>query len=952
MSNIENYVASLKRLAPQARRLVLDSRCVSEGDVFVAVPGLHVDGRSYMEQAAAKAVAIVYEDDGVHYSLGIPTIAVPNLSEHLGTFASIFYRQPTEKLFGIGITGTNGKTTTSHWVSQLMTRLGQQCAAIGTIGAEMAGKHYESAALTTPDAASIQGLFRELLDDGAAAFAVEASSIGLEQGRLQATNFDVAVFTNLSRDHLDYHPNMAAYEAAKTILFDWPSIKAAVINIDDEVGVRLAERSVCRGLKTYVTTTKWMLSPVGTCGICAQNLRPAPDGMTFELVYEGQAYPLALRVFGEFNISNVLAVVGVALARGFAIEQIVAHLGELVSPPGRMQLVSHPHTALGVVDYSHTPDAVEKALQALRPAVMTRGGKLWVVIGAGGDRDSGKRPMMAAIAQKNADRVILTADNPRSEDPMEILRQMQSGIDLTGAHVDVIADRREAIQWAVNEANENDIILVAGKGHELYQEIQGVKHPFSDVVEIRNAQSNKVEPHGALMRVKYLAQLFPGAQFVGSDVSFTNVCTDTRQVTEGSLFFALRGDRFNGHDFVMQAMRLGASALVVDHFVNCPLPQIIVKDTKLALGASAAYWRGKKAITMIAVAGSNGKTTTTQMIASILRANYGDRAFATQGNLNNDIGVPLMLWRLRDYHEVAVIETGMNHPGEMAYLAGIVQPKVAIVTNAQREHQEFMQTVQATARENGEIFRKMMHAGTAVIPIDDDCKNIWLDMAQEAQVMTFGLAPQADVAGSMTSTDAGMTITVKTPRDALKAQMKVRGEHNLRNALGAIAVALALDLSPEAIVKGLEAFEPVKGRGAVLKLGGQTVIDDAYNANPDSMRASIEVLSTMSGPRLLVVGDMLELGAKSREYHEEIGVFAAMRGIDAMLATGSQMQHAVEKFKAANPDAYAHFEPDRKRFIERLLEIKDQYRTISLKASNSMRLDVALQALKDAAQSR
>ena len=947
ITNVKNYVDLLKRLAPEAKRLVLDSRTVGAGDVFIAVPGFHVDGRRFLAQAAQSASALVYEDDGVCRSFSIPSIAVPNLSKCLGDFAAEFYRHPSENLFSVGITGTNGKTTTSHWVAQLLTALGEPCAAIGTIGCFMAGVPFPTAPLTTPDAATLQGIFKNIAQNGAKAFALEASSIGLQQGRLQGTHFDVAVFTNLSRDHLDYHADMQSYEQAKRILFDWPGLRAGVINLDDEAGVRMAECCVARHIPCFVTTTQGMLPLAGTFGISAENIRALSDGMAFDVVFKNERHHLEVNLFGEFNISNLLGVIGVALARGYELKTIVPLLKQFLPPAGRMQLVKHPQTALVVVDYSHTPDAVEKALVALRPVAMARKGKLWVIVGAGGDRDAGKRPIMARIAQQNADSVILTSDNPRTEKPSDILAQMFVGVDPKGSKCEVIEDRREAIIKAVETANEQDVILIAGKGHELYQEIMGVKHPFSDVVEARNAQWMKAPPSQALMNVNHLVQCLPDARLFGSNVPFTSISTDTRSVKEGTLFFALKGERFDGHDFVHQAMQAGAVALVVDHEVYCPLPQIIVKDVKQTLGISAGYWRKQWNLKMVAVAGSNGKTTTTQMIASILKTQYGEDALYTQGNLNNDIGVPLMLWRLREHHRAAVIETGMNHVGEMLYLANLVSPNVAVVTNAQREHQEFMKTVEATARENGEIFRSMTPPATAVIPYDDACKNIWLEMAQNVTIMTFGLAAEADVTGTILKCDDGIEAEIKTPSGMFSVQMKVRGEHNFKNALAATAVAQSLGLSKEVIAKGLEAFEPLKGRGVVFKTAQFSLIDDAYNANPDSMRASIDILASMPSPRLLVAADMLELGEKSRDYHEEIASYAVEKNIDGFIATGQSMKFAYEKFRELKPQAEVVWIEDRQAFIEKLLQIKNRYRSISVKGSNSRRLDLAVKALLD-----
>lgn len=944
--NIKSYVDLLKRLVPEAKRLVLDSRKVSEGDVFIAVPGLHVDGRDFLQKAAQKACAVVYEDDGIRRTFGVPAIAVPNLGRYLGRFASLFYCNPSASMSGVAITGTNGKTTSSHWISQLLTLLGEPCAAIGTIGCMFEGKPFEEGSLTTPDAVSLQDLLFRLYKAKARSFALEASSIGLVQDRMQALDLDVALFTNLTRDHLDYHGDMASYERAKAILFDWPGLKSAVINIDDEAGVRMAERSVHRGLKTIVTTTKGSIALAGSCALEAQNIRALPESMQFDLCFASERYRMEMPIFGEFNISNLLGVVGVALVKGYELAEVVKLLPQLVPPVGRMQLVSRNGCALAVIDYSHTPDAVKNALLALRPVAQARRGKLWIVIGAGGDRDAGKRPMMAEIAERFADRVVLTSDNPRTEDPQVILGHMLQGLaNRQSAYC--IVDRRQAIAQTMAEAAAEDIVLIAGKGHEFYQEIEGVKHPFSDLVEARNAQWKKVPLNDTLMSCQLLSKLLPGSKYLGSDVSFTSVSSDTREVKEGGLFFALKGERFDGHNFVMQAMRAGAAALVVDHEVYCPLPQIVVKDVKLALGASAAYWRRHRSMPIAAVAGSNGKTTTTQMIASILQARYGDKALATKGNFNNDIGVPLMLWCLRDAHEAAVIETGMNHPGEMRYLAGLVQPTVAVVTNAQREHQEFLQTVEATARENGQIIKALPSQGTAIIPIDDACKDIWLEMAGHCNVLTFGLSEHADVSAKVVSYKHGqMAVQIKTPSGLANVMMHINGEHNLRNALAATATALAMNISLDHIIRGLESFEPIAGRGKIYNLEHYTLIDDAYNANPDSMRACINVLASYPGPHLLILADMRELGDKSRQYHEEIGAYAAERGIEIVLATGHDMQFAIDAYRAQGGKE-SLFEVNRKRFMDAVKAHSESARTIAVKGSNFYKLNQVVTALID-----
>ena len=943
--DVKPYVQLLKRLAPQAKRLTLDSRKIQDGDVFVGVPGLRTDGRNYLQQAAQKACAVIYEDDAQAHPLGIASIAVPDLSENIGEFASEFYDHPSRHMQGIAITGTNGKTTSSHWIGQLLSALGRPCAAIGTIGCMFNGKPFDSAALTTPDAVSLHTTLHQVQQAGAQAFAVEASSIGLEQGRLNGTQLQVGVFTNLTRDHLDYHKSMDAYEKAKRILFDWPTLESAVINMDDPVGVEFAQLALHRGLKVILTSINGALSLPGATILSAHTIVPTQDGLAFELVYGSQTHHVELGILGEFNVSNLLGVIGSALACGFDLPDILQKLSSLVPPAGRMQRVVHEHSPLAVIDYSHTPDAIEKALQALRPVVQKRGGKLWIIVGAGGDRDPGKRPMMAASAQAWADQVVLTSDNPRSEDPEQILAQMAQGCDDRALK---IVAREQAIASVLQQAKVEDVVLIAGKGHEDYQEIQGVKYPFSDLVHAKSALSMKNRSADTLMTAKQLAMNLSGAQFFGPDVPFNDICIDTRACRDGSLFFALKGERFDAHDFVNMAMHNGAVALVVQKRLKCPLPQIVVKDTRLALGESAAYWRRHKSVRIVAVAGSNGKTTTTQMIASILRAQFAEAALFTQGNLNNDIGVPLTLWRLRDHHEVAVVETGMNHVGEMDYLTAIVRPNVAVITNAQREHQEFLKTVEGSARENGRIFQGLMPSGYAVYPADDACAGIWDALSEKLSHVCFSRAGQAQVTGSVKTTDGGILVNIQTEKGLLKAKLSVLGEHNLNNAMAATAAALALNLSLETIKRGLESFTPVARRGVISHLAnGVTMIDDTYNANPDSMRAAIDVLATQPAPRMLIVGDMGEVGENSERYHAEIGEYAAQKGIDTFLATGTAMQAAVKAYNERHSAATGLWVQTRSAFIKEVLARVGLQRTVLLKASNYMKLNEVVQAIKE-----
>jgi UDP-N-acetylmuramoyl-tripeptide--D-alanyl-D-alanine ligase len=446
-----------------------------------------------------------------------------------------------------------------------------------------------------------------------------------------------------------------------------------------------------------------------------------------------------------------------------------------------------------------------------------------------------------------------------------------------------------------------------------------------------------------MMTVAELARSIPQSALYGDGgVRFTSVSTDTRTAPAGSVFFALRGERFDAHEFVAQAAAAGAVAAVVERRLDVAIPQVVVADTRRALGAAAAAWRARFAVPLIAVAGSNGKTTVTQMIGSILAAAWGEqRRLATRGNLNNEIGLPLMLFGLAAQHRAAVLELGMNHPGEIAYLARIARPTVAVVNNAQREHQEFMASVEATAHENGAAIAALALEGVAVFPADDPCAAIWRTLAGTRRVIDFARRGDAVVTATAEPTATGSRLSIATPQGLIETSIGAPGAHNVHNALAATAACLALGVPNAAIAAGLAAFAPVGGRGVRLSsASGATLIDDTYNANPDSMRAAIDVLADRAAPRILVIGDMGEVGAQGPAFHREIGAYARSRGIETLLAIGDLARDAVAAF---GPGA-SHF--DR---IEALIAAAARAAapgaTLLVKGSRFMRMERVVQAL-------
>jgi UDP-N-acetylmuramoyl-tripeptide--D-alanyl-D-alanine ligase len=440
----------------------------------------------------------------------------------------------------------------------------------------------------------------------------------------------------------------------------------------------------------------------------------------------------------------------------------------------------------------------------------------------------------------------------------------------------------------------------------------------------------------------------PGAALRGdAKLRFTSVCSDSRQIRPGCLFVALRGERFDGHDFVAAAAASGAVAALVERPVDAALTQIVVRDSRRALGLAAAAWRARFRLPLIAVTGSNGKTTVTQMLAAILARAFGAaRRLATRGNLNNDIGLPLMLFELAAGHKAAALELGMNHPGEIAYLAQLAQPTVAVVNNAQREHQEFLGSVEATARENGAAIAALPPDGVAVFPADDACAAIWRNLAGTRRVIDFALSADAMVTGEASLRADGAELEIATPSGLISTRLAVAGEHNVRNALAATAAALAIDVPAAAIAAGLAAFTAVGGRGVRLSLpGGATLIDDSYNANPDSVRAAVDLLAGAPSPRVLVLGDMGEVGSRGAEFHREIGAYARSRGVDVLLALGEAMRDACAVY---GPGA-EHF-AEVEALIARVRELAAGGGTLLVKGSRFMRMERVVAALGAAAE--
>ncbi|MGB9150133.1 MAG: UDP-N-acetylmuramoyl-L-alanyl-D-glutamate--2,6-diaminopimelate ligase [Burkholderiales bacterium] len=468
-------ISRLRRLGVEINALSADSRKVQNGMTFAAYPGGVADGRHYITDAIARgANAVLWEKENFSWRAEwkVPNLAIDDLAQNIGFIASHVYGNPSQKMWVAGVTGTNGKTSCSHWIASAFSLLGKKSAVIGTVGNGIIGNaQLDETTHTTPEAIGLQQMLQDFLRRGASHVAMEASSHGLDQGRVNGVKFDAALFTNLTRDHLDYHGDMQRYGAAKARLFRLPQLKTAVINIDDEYGRRLAQELASSDLDVITYS-------LHHGDIRGSNLLLTRDGMQLDVASRWGSGQLRSRMLGAFNASNLLGVLGVLLAGGIPFADAMPVLAQLDAPPGRLQRLGGVDKPLILIDYAHTPDALEKVLLTLRE-IVPAGGKLVCLFGCGGDRDNGKRPLMGAISARLADFSIVTSDNPRSESPARIIDQIVAGMG--AANKTVQPDRANAITQAINYIDKNDVLLIAGKGHEATQEIAGVKTPFSDM---------------------------------------------------------------------------------------------------------------------------------------------------------------------------------------------------------------------------------------------------------------------------------------------------------------------------------------------------------------------------------------------------------------------------------------------------------------------------------------
>ena len=907
-----------------------DSRQVTAGSLFVAIRGAKADGRAFIPEAVRQGcVAVVVEgEQAVDCDPAIPVLHVHDSHAALCALAAAWYDHPARRLKLAGVTGTNGKTTCTWLIEGMLVANGYRPGVLGTVNYRYHGHDglhvLCDAPLTTPDPLTLQRLFRVMADHGVTHVVMEVSSHALEQNRLGDTRFDVALFTNLSRDHLDYHQTMERYFAAKQLLFQQylkENGQAAVVT-GLEWGDRMAavlppHRVLCCGLQGHPEVT-------------ALDLRQDISGFECTLSLQGKRYPFRSPLTGSYNVLNVLTAAGAGVALGLDGEQICDGLARVGDIPGRLERVGLPGaTRTGLpsvfVDYAHTPDALENVLQTLRALTP---GRLICLVGCGGDRDRGKRAVMGTIAGQYADVVVVTSDNPRTENPEAIISSIVEGVEASGKKPAaaselwlgasaktgylVQGDRRLAIQTGCGLACPGDTVLIAGKGHETYQIVGTERHFFDDRLEARDAL--------AAWNLAHLLAATGGKLVSGQESGLVgSISTDSRNIRPGDVFLALRGEQFDGHDYIEKALAAGAAAIIAEKLPTVRSGHTLliqVDDTLGALGRLAAYRRrlfGGQ-IKLTAVTGSSGKTTVKEMIASIFTQALAevktgmDPVLKTSGNFNNLIGLPLSLLPLRAGHRLAVLEMGMNAPGEIARLVAVADPDIGCINNIQPAHLLGLGSIEGVAAAKGELFAGMRPEAIRVVNCDDVQV---LRQAKQHPGAQFGFAvtkagrrhhPHVSATHEINLGERGMRFTLHVGSWSRRISVPVPGHHNVSNCAAAAAVAHAAGIDPEIIVNGLMQYRPVDKRMVVSVLpGGLQVVNDAYNANPASMAAGLRTVAAFGGScrRFAALGDMLELGDAAQAEHEKTGRLAGSLRYSWLAVTGSYAETVARAARAA-----------------------------------------------------
>lgn len=914
-----------------------NSRNIEPGDIFVAVRGTTYDGHCFINQTLSNGASyIVAEERPADFSDSErqKLVIVGNCAKAAALLAQAQYQNPASKLVNLSVTGTNGKTTVAYLLHSIITNAGQKCGLIGTIIYDTGDKTMP-AKLTTPDCFDIAHLTDQMVKAGTKFMVTEASSHALDQNRLEAINFKAAAFTNLSGDHLDYHKTKEQYLAAKAKLFSSLSHDSfAILNKQSPEAHRIAKQTRAKIICFAVDEPADITAYVNSMNV---------TGTHFTLEIAGDRRTVETALLGKYNVSNCLAAAGLAYAAGFELETIAVGLSAIKSIPGRLQKIDYNADFIVLVDYAHTDDALKNVLETLKPLCK---GNLIIVFGCGGDRDTLKRPRMAKVAEKYADKILVTNDNPRTENPGEIISDIVAGFKNPEAeNITIQQDRKKAIELAIESARKDDIVVIAGKGHETYQILADRTIDFSDEAVAKQFLQKKM----GKFTVGKLAEIIGAKSKSDTSDEITGVSIDSRTVKEGDCFFAIKGPNFDGHDFVEEALAKGAACAVANG--NYPTvgqvqkPVMKVEDPIKALGTLARYYRQKCNFKVIAITGSAGKTTTRHIINTVLSKYF--RVHQSPKNFNNDIGLPLTILGAEGGTEIVVAELGTNKTGEISYLSKIACPDIALITNIYPAHLAGFGFLDAIAKEKATIVDGLKKDGLLIVNSDFK-KNIEPYVDKNVKCLTFGESSDADVKARSINL---VGVTSRFTVEDTMVDLPLPGRANLYNALAAWAVCKQLGIKIGDFARSIKSFKAIPMRTEILQFGNLTILNDCYNANPASMKSALQILNAVDPAKrrrhVFICADMDELGEYSETFHRQLGDDITKTGIALLLTAGPLSKIAADSAKvSARHKLQTKSFPDTCSACDNLHKFIKDSDIILIKGSRSAKLELAVEKLK------
>lgn len=924
---------NLEALPPVFTGVATDNRKLEKGNVFVCIKGEYYDGHRFINNALTEgAILIVSQEElyGKHASL-----KVSDSRKAAALIAGIVMLPSGHPFTLTGITGTNGKTTTSLLLFEALRKLGHKCGWIGTLGYYIEDRHYQTQH-TTPDIVELHGIFQKMAAEGITQVVMEVSSHALALDRVYGIKFDYCLFSNLSRDHLDFHGDMHRYGETKYQFFasGISNNAQAIVNTDDPFGAEICTR---------ITAAKGICYGVGTgeTDFIIQDLHTDIASSSFSLHSQQGVLKLESKLIGSFNVRNLALTAATLQVMGYegsAVESAVASLSPV---KGRIEKVENKHGIGVFVDYAHTPDALENILKSLSELPH---GRIISVFGAGGDRDKGKRPLMLKAALKYSDAVIITDDNPRSEAPDAIIKDIVIDSDHRLPWW-IIRDRSTAIKAAIDLARSKDVVVICGKGHEDYQEIQGCKHHFDDNEEAVKAlgtwqpqvtkQDDELILPVDLCMLEILFHQNDHAQRSGYTPPrfYRYLSTDTRTMKPQSLFVAIKGENFDAHRFVPEVLADKSNFAICDSAVAPGSENFMTVPSSLeALGIICKKYLQMFGLKKIALTGSTGKTSTKEYIGQILDTHAP--VIKTNANENNLIGLAKTILRIQPHHEYAVFELGTNHPGEIARLADICAPDIGIVLNVGPSHLEYFGDESGVLQEKSQLLLRPL--AYRFYPGDDQrFMGLFPDGISVGYSLNcqFQICAQQSGHGKQTFEMAGRTWTL--PQEAPYLAI---------NAAFAIALALKLEYSPQSIQSALDKALNLHLRNQNVPRAQGLIIADCYNANPVSMQKALEYWQQLlpSQPHYAILGDMLELGDKAVMYHQMISAMLSEMDYAQLITVGRLARH----FHPQSESVPQNFDTVEELLATSLLNAIPADAVILVKASHGMHLERLLKILE------